>query len=68
MEQGRGITLDKFRRDLSFTWPEIRSVISQIFKALRHLHNAKICHRDLKPDNILIDDDLNVKLIDFNVA
>lgn len=29
---------------------------------------GRVCHRDLKPDNIIVGDDLLVTLIDFNVA
>ncbi|MBQ7408965.1 MAG: protein kinase family protein, partial [Alphaproteobacteria bacterium] len=35
----------------------------QILKAVKHCHICKIAHLDLKPQNIVIDRDLNVKLI-----
>ena len=33
--------------------------------ALEFMHDKRICHRDLKPDNILIDEEYNIKLTDF---
>jgi serine/threonine protein kinase len=43
--------------------------MKQIIDALSYLHNTKsIAHRDLKLDNILIDDDLNLILADFGYA
>ncbi|CAD8080002.1 unnamed protein product [Paramecium sonneborni] len=54
--------------DLSLTESQIRSIIQQIIYALAYIHKKGIIHRDLKPDNILIDKELNVKIIDFGLS
>jgi len=36
--------------------------------SLKFLHEAKVIHRDIKPDNILLDKNFNVKLCDFGLA
>ena len=40
----------------------------QILNGLSHLHKFKTIHFDLKPQNIVIDEYLNIKIIDFSVS
>lgn len=46
----------------------IRSFIRQIIRGLNYLHRIGVIHKDLKPNNILLDKDNNCKIIDFNLS
>ena len=39
-----------------------------ICDALDYMHKRGIVHRDLKPENVMVDDDDQIKLIDFGIA
>jgi serine/threonine-protein kinase len=43
-------------------------IARHILDALEYIHSHGVVHRDLKPENIMVDDDDNVKLIDFGIA
>lgn len=47
----------------------ISKMFCQIMSAVRYLHNVKhIVHRDLKYDNILLDENKNIRIIDFGLC
>ena len=43
-------------------------VFSQIYSAVKYLHGLGIAHRDIKAENIVFDNDMNAKLIDFGLS
>jgi len=43
-------------------------IILDICKGLKEIHNKKLIHRDLKPDNLFLTKDLKVKIGDFGIA
>lgn len=46
----------------------IRSIIYQLCKSVHYLHSQNIIHRDVKPENLLIDNNMKLKLCDFGFA
>lgn len=46
----------------------VRRIIERIAKALRQFKRLDIVHGDIKPENIMLDKDENIKLIDFGDA
>ena len=43
-------------------------IFHQLILALNAIHNKKIFHKDVKPENILLDSDGNIKLAEFGIA
>ena len=46
----------------------IKDIFIQICKGLKEIHNNKILHRDLTPDNIIIDKNNKIKIGDFGIS
>ncbi|XP_016394679.1 hormonally up-regulated neu tumor-associated kinase homolog A-like [Sinocyclocheilus rhinocerous] len=47
---------------------EVQKYVRQLVMAVEHLHRAGVVHRDLKIENLLLDEQDNIKLIDFGLS
>ena len=68
MEYCEGETLRKKIGDWSLTEIQKWGIIKQILEALTYLHQQNLVHSDLKPANIFLDKELNVKIGDFGIS
>jgi serine/threonine protein kinase len=51
-----------------FSPPPLRPMLIQLLETLSYIHKAGVVHRDIKPDNVLVNELGQTKIIDFSVA
>lgn len=71
MEYGPKLMLSDFAKNYNghrILEYDARIIFQQIVEAVAYLHEENITHRDLKMQNILIDEKFSIKLIDFGFA
>ncbi|GAB2294591.1 CBL-interacting serine/threonine-protein kinase 7 [Dionaea muscipula] len=71
MELARGGDLfEKLARRQGHRFPEpyARRLFHQLVSALQYCHQNGVAHRDMKPQNVLLDVDGNVKISDFGLS
>lgn len=69
MEYVEGLTLKQYiQQNFPIPIETALAIMKQITAAISHAHHNGIIHRDIKPQNILIDCDENVKITDFGIA
>lgn len=68
MEYVQGTTLKEFLHNNRLSVRSALELAAHLANALEHAHNRNIIHCDIKPQNILIDQELNPKIADFGIA
>jgi len=64
-----GQTLDELLTSgKGFPITALRRIIPQLCNAVEHLHRYGIIHRDVTPKNIILDENLHLTLIDFDIS
>ena len=72
MEFAKYGDLDNFRKILNktrhFSETLLAFIAFQILNGLQFIHESEIIHMDIKPQNILFDENLNIKITDFSIS
>ena len=56
------------RKNNTIAERKVKVIFRQILQGIQHCHESRICHRDIKLENILIDGEEQVRLIDFGFS
>ena len=54
--------------EVNFLEDDCRFYAAELVLALEYLHSKDIIYRDLKPENVLLDNDGHLKIIDFGLS
>lgn len=60
--------LNKIIRSQQLSDAHIRFLVYQILRGLKYIHSAGVIHRDLKPSNIVVNQECELKIVDFGLA
>ncbi|XP_047120556.1 testis-specific serine/threonine-protein kinase 4-like [Schistocerca piceifrons] len=63
-----GSLLEVIRRESYIKEPRARVWFRQLVDAVEYCHNQGVVHRDIKCENLLLDEEMNVRLSDFGFA
>nr|AXF94774.1 mitogen-activated protein kinase 12 [Lateolabrax maculatus] len=63
-----GTDLGKLMKLQRLSEEKIQYLVYQMLKGLKYIHSAGIIHRDLKPGNLAVNQDCELKILDFGLA
>lgn len=68
MEYVAGVTLREWVQLRPRRWSECLDVLCGVARGMIAAHAAGLVHRDLKPDNVMVDNDGRIRVMDFGLA
>ena len=68
LELVQGVDLFTYKKKKRLSVEFIRQLAKQLIKVIEKVHKAGVVYRDLKPENIMIENNGNIKVIDFGLA
>ena len=68
MEYIDGKPLDDFIQNVNYTIEDVVRIIIQVCDGLKSAHDRNLIHRDIKPQNILLTKNNQVRILDFGLA
>merc|ERR1712027_24238 len=63
-----GADLNNIIKTQKLSDDHVQFLIYQIIRGMKYVHSAGIIHRDLKPSNIAVNEDCELKILDFGLA
>lgn len=60
--------MELHKRRKAITESETRYFLKQLLLGVKHLHDNKVIHRDLKLGNLFLNDEMELKIGDFGLA
>uniref|UniRef100_A0A4W5MF81 mitogen-activated protein kinase n=1 Tax=Hucho hucho TaxID=62062 RepID=A0A4W5MF81_9TELE len=63
-----GTDLGKLMKMERLSQDRVQFLVYQMLKGLKYIHSAGIIHRDLKPGNLSVNEDCELKILDFGLA
>lgn len=67
-EYVEGVTLRERMSRAALTVGEVLDIAAQVAAALSKAHSAGVVHRDVKPENVMVDEEGHAKVLDFGIA
>ncbi|GCC24256.1 hypothetical protein chiPu_0002656 [Chiloscyllium punctatum] len=63
-----GDLFTRLSKEVMFTEEDVKFYLAELALALDHLHGLGIIYRDLKPENVLLEEDGHIKITDFGLS